>query len=497
MPEATQYTDILQGIKLIREIYFKESVPKFLNISSNVTDLTHLLPPESDNIIIKSGSSTVYYNNFLAESGTRPTTTVGGATVLNTKELADINCVALIDDTDDNGKVLKAYMYNLYAWYDRCSALNYSKTTYNVKVPNSTSSPSPWSVPTGSKALTFSEADATNPVMMLSQVKNAFVTRRMLRLFIMLGNLQIAYKKGDISLVNDCYQLLRYTNVAIYGDEATADLTQTVGYNLNAVIQTRLNTYKQGQVRVSNIDKITSAHKNNLKQSKILLKQSADAHRRQMIVEAIALIAFIGIVAGAVSVVVYPMEQKSRYMGCLAVIALSIINALVMNALKSQGNVVEKFVGNVDVNYAVDEAVTYVQNTFVLANLLDTFRAVGNINYSMTREANYYNDAAEQLLNANLKVRSVYDISYSQDVKFSALINLLTSLSFVVAGMVTLYVSSDVLLLKYPNIQKYVIGLGAFIAIICLAIFMLEISTRVHTDPKKIYWAKPSNSLLP
>lgn len=484
------YTELKQNIELIKAMYFSTSPPIFLNnikaSPSSLKDFFTSLSSSSD-ITISSGG-TVYYNSFTAESSVRPINT--GTTVLNTDNLADINCINLISTTGDENKAFKTYMYNLYAWYDRCSSLNWGKTYTTASVPNMLAGA--WN------SMTFDQSNTSNPVMnVTNSITNAYVTRRILRLFIMLGNLYIAQKKGDATLVNDCYQLLRSTNLAVYGSNST-ELSTTVGYNLNSVIQQRLNNYKRGQLRVSTIDKIIATHKNNLKQSSTLLKDSKVAHRRQMIIEAIAVASFISIATGAAAVVVYPMDQNSRYVGCLVVIALSIINALVMNSLRSQRtNVVERFDVNTDITASIDEAVTYARNTLILANLLDTFRAVGNINYSMTKEANYYNDASEQLLNANLKVRSVYNISYSQDVKFGALINLLTSLSFVVAGMVTLYVSSDSMVDKSPMIQKYILLLGGVISAICFAIFTLEISTRVHTDPKKIYWGQPSSNVLP
>ena len=491
---TTDYTLLKQNIDLIKRMYFSTSPPKFIadivTSPSSLKDFLTALSTSSD-ITTKSGGGKVYYNSFIGESDTRPTKTVtgGNTLVLDTAGLADINCINLINDSGDGNIAFKNYMYNLYAWYDRCSSLNWGKTYTTALVPNMSSE---WT------GITFSQSSNTNPVMKLSDITNAYVTRRILRLFIMLGNLYIAQKKGDDILVNDCYQLLRSTNLAVYGSNS-ADLSRTVGYNLNSVIQQRLDNYKRGQLRVSTIDKIIATHKNNLKQSSTLLKDSKITHRRQMVIEAIAVASFISIAAGAAAVVVYPMDQNSRYVGCLVVIALSIINALVMNSLRSQGtNVVERFTTlNSDITASMDEAVTYARNTLILANLLDTFRAVGNINYSMTKEANYYNDASEQLLNANLKVRSVYNISYSQDVKFGALINLLTSLSFVVAGMVTLYVSSESMVDKSPMIQKYILILGGVISAICFAIFTLEISTRVHTDPKKIYWGQPSSNVLP
>lgn len=487
------YTLLKQNIELIKGMYFSTSPPKFINdivaSPSSLKDFLTVL--NSSDITTKNGTVSVNYNTFTDELSARPTKNVAGTSnlVLNTDNLADINCINLINDSGDVNIAFKKYMYNLYAWYDRCSSLNWGKTYTTATVPN-------MSLWTG---MTLDQSSTDNPVMKLSDITNAYVTRRILRLFIMLGNLYIAQKKSDDTLVNDCYQLLRSTNLAVYGS-SSADLSTTVGYNLNSVIQQRLNNYKRGQLRVSTIDRIIATHKNNLKQSSTLLKDSKVAHRRQMIIEAIAVASFISIAAGAAAVVVYPMDQNSRYVGCLVVIALSIINALVMNSLRSRGtNVVERFslASNSDINASIDEAVTYARNTLILANLLDTFRAVGNINYSMTKEANYYNDASEQLLNANLKVRSVYNISYSQDVKFGALINLLTSLSFVVAGMVTLYVSSESMVDKSPMIQKYILLLGGVISAICFAIFTLEISTRVHTDPKKIYWGKPASSILP
>jgi hypothetical protein len=504
MPD--KYDELKLGINLTSQLYFPGSVPNFLR-NSNVNSISGYLGLDNNTVLvkatdIKTSDGTPYYNLYsTAYNNTSYSRPINNG-VLNLTSLADINCVGLLNDSANSQKFRK-YMYNLYAWYDRCSSINFGIEGFVPKLPNNLSSGSMWTllVATGSTrmALAFKEEDTDNPVMKYSQVQNPFVARRMLRLFIMLGNLYIAQTANltgtYLNLENDCYQLLRATNVLVYGASLT-DYQNTIGYNLNRIIIKRMNNYKKGQDNISKIDNIISYHKNNLKQSNLLLKDSTVAHRKQMVIEAIALASFISITSGAAAVVVYPMEQNSRYVGCLVVIALAIINAFVMNGLRAQGTsvVVESFTVTDD---TIDEAVKYIHHTHTLANLLDTFRAVSNMNQSMTKEVNFYNDTSEQLLNANLKVRAVYNISYSKDVKFGALINLLTSLSFVIAGMLTLYVSSDSLVEKNPMIQKYIIVLGGVISTICFAIFTLEISTRVHTDPRKIYWGSPAKSILP
>jgi hypothetical protein len=202
------------------------------------------------------------------------------------------------------------------------------------------------------------------------------------------------------------------------------------------------------------------------------------------------------------TLIIFPFEKNKRLAGCGALIILSVVNAFVLTFVfkKKSATYYEGFDaggGATDSIYALrvnilTEAITYANNTQNLANLLQTYRTFENMNYSLNKEIDYYSDASEQLLNSNMKLQDFYNVSYMEDIQYSALMNLLISLSLIVSGTTTAYVVTD----STMKGQTYSVGVGGTLSVIAITIFLMEVNTRVHTDPRQIYWGAPDTNTM-
>jgi hypothetical protein len=237
-----------------------------------------------------------------------------------------------------------------------------------------------------------------------------------------------------------------------------------------------------------------------LSTSKQQLADRQAAHLTQTRIEYGALFVFLAIAITATSLAVMPLDSKQKYTGCGLLVIVAIMNAIVMNYVKQRSfkegftdsylTSSTAYASNNVIAAAKDEALIYLDNTLLLANILQTYRVYGNVNESMGKELDYYQEASEQLDNVNTKVQSVYTSGYLADVKFSALVNLLISLSLIVSGTTAAYVFASQK--ESTTGGTYALYFGAFLAVISIAIYILELNSRVHTDPRQYHWGKPS-----
>ena len=134
----------------------------------------------------------------------------------------------------------------------------------------------------------------------------------------------------------------------------------------------------------------------------------------------------------------------------------------------------------------------FLDNTISLSSLLETYRAYSNVNLSMQKERGYYSNAAQNLAITNKSANGYYDASYLNQVQYSSLLQFFKSLALIIAGATSGYVACDGL----ENIQKYILILGAILAVIAFVIYLLEISVRVHTRSRQFYWSRPLKNQL-
>jgi hypothetical protein len=323
---------------------------------------------------------------------------------------------------------------------------------------------------------------------------NSFVARRICRLFILMANANIALKTESTPghLTKACYDLLAKQNyiVSYTADASTTSafgLTQALGY----VVEKKAGLYKKNYDTIQDINQKLLDNKDTLKASQIKLADQTKGHQRLRLFEYLAIAIFIIIGGIAATLIIVPLKKKTRFAGCGGLILLSVANAFLLNFFfKKQASTRYEDFTTLTYSYQVGilrEAIVYLGNTPELSNLLHTYRVLDNTNLSMNKEISYYSDSNEQLINANLKVDDLYNVSYREDIQYSALMNLLISLSLVIAGTTTAYIATE----ELQDGQKVSVGIGGGLSVIAITIFLIEVNRRVHTDPRKIYWGQP------
>jgi hypothetical protein len=153
----------------------------------------------------------------------------------------------------------------------------------------------------------------------------------------------------------------------------------------------------------------------------------------------------------------------------------------------------------VDANYLnyynaamMNNVSSYLDNTFTLVTLLETYRAYGNMNSSLQKEISYYTNTVSQLNNAQSKINNVYFASYINTIDTSALLQLFQILAIVLAASCTSYILTEDLQMQI--ITNWIIGVTCTLIIISFIIYLLEINKHVHTNPVKVYWDNPNQN---
>lgn len=411
-------------------------------------------------------------------------------------EDGDVFC-ALKSTTNTNTPKIDEYnrfMNGLFAWYDICSAENWPRflnESYYGMYPK-------W----GYGPFFETTSGIIDKVMDSQTVKdnahlfNPFVARRLLRIYIIMGNLAIV--NACHSTANDSTkdaknidEFLRSINKRVTGADQTSE-------KIGQILQHKVAKYNSNELKINEIDSAVKAQKSSLSADQATLASKSRLHSVQTYMEYASVITFIMIASAGAGIVVYPGDAQQKYTGCGILVIAATINAIVLNALKSRYMTTEGFesLSPQPISYYVEDAklqaVTYLENSRLLESQLQAYNAYRNLNQSMKKEINYFSDSSEQLLLADAKVTNASKTSYIQDVKFYALTNLLVSLSIIVAGVTSAYVASNIAGSASPVIQKYVLGFGGFFAFIALLIFILEVNSRVRTTPRQMYWLKPS-----
>jgi multisubunit Na+/H+ antiporter MnhB subunit len=140
----------------------------------------------------------------------------------------------------------------------------------------------------------------------------------------------------------------------------------------------------------------------------------------------------------------------------------------------------------------LDHFARYLQNTINLALILQTSQTYNNINYSTSKELQYFNNTQTQVDNAaaSLKIRHrLYDL---ESKKYRAGMMLAIAIVFIISIMTTLYV------LEEGNVKaRQVIMMVGLVAIVLSIMgYFLEVQSRVRTNADKYYWGKPSQDML-
>lgn len=304
------------------------------------------------------------------------------------------------------------------------------------------------------------------------------------------------FPKASGSVANTAYQQ--------YRTKASMIATGSVFNDINTAVGDSISTYNKNLNSSNKVSKNIEDAQEQLTTNKLNLKKRQELIDSQKKYEygAVAVMAIIA--AAAVGIILYPMERNTKMgaAGCLVVVAA--INAFALTSIV-KSTTVETFAsfGNnlnanakitalsMTANYKVsvlDQMSQYLDNTITLVTLLETYRSYGNINNSMQKELNYFNDANDQLILGYTSTDAAHKAIFMEEVKYSSLLQFFKSFALIISGTTLAYVAFE----DVPSIVVWVKIIGVVLAIIAIAIYLLEISMRVHTNPRKYYWGQPN-----
>ena len=311
----------------------------------------------------------------------------------------------------------------------------------------------------------------------------------------------------------------------IYSNNSAArELGSSIGVfgDINNAVGEYISNYTDVQNEVNNISDLLQSGKTNLTTIQTLLNGRLSIQKTQQIYEYFAITIFVVFGVAAVSIMILDIDKNRKLYACIGLIIFALLNFLGIQILLNSSifmvtapskPIIESFAGEVTdpaivaalqnvgndsyINYynisAMDQVSIYLDNTFTLVTLLETYKAYGNMNTSMEKEVDYYNNIVSQLNNAQYKINRIYFASYINTIDISALLQLFQILTIIVAAFCTGFVLTDSDQLMF--LRTWINVIACILAVIAIVIYLLEIKSRVRTNPAKVYWGNPKKKV--
>lgn len=301
-----------------------------------------------------------------------------------------------------------------------------------------------------------------------------------------------------------------YTNTQSYLNRATIpaiDLNIDPLNPLKNSINNSITKYRNNQTEINSLAPVLNKNKETLKKTQTQFKSRQDRVTRLNIYKYIELSIMILITIFAFVIISVPFEKSMKTLLTSILALVAIANILIIYYVFDKPGLIETFTisqpnglnqDNTDISIAVhqfmDASIRYLLQTDNLNILLQSKMVYGNVNQGLSKELTYYNDASTELVNSNINIDSVYKSAYITQINYSAAMQLFMSLSLIVAGFTISFVTLESLEIT-GSVYTWVSSITAFFIIIVVIIYMLEVSTRVRTNPKQVYWAVPTKRL--
>lgn len=523
------------------------------------TDLFYKIKDLNESKIFKTSNQS--YTDFINKGGICPYIKVNNTyTLTSINNFVDdsINNISTFNDTFlgvflGNGKMIrgleiqKLYI-GLYAIYDILSSLNISSLLAgkNVKIelPNTTDGKmESFNIKYINKILVFDDKDsiksinmniklidAINSVININEILsdpnfNLFVFRQLVRLYIILFNLNIAanifrtVSNANIirtesfrnNLLN--FKYLIVSNILILST-LTGEFSNLLS-DENNKINNDTNT-----IQINNqISEMNSTSKvfNNLKDS---IKTGEDYYgkiqKSQVSKYEYVSLVFLLIIILLSIILEFSVDNRGSFILSIIIVIISSISYIIINYLYGR-SLLETFVvsnvrrdqieiicqSGIDISN-IDKNIEYYKtlNNVTINEYLNTILGFLNIKEQENTNANmaillsnqqmYYEDTLKKMDMENNKLDSSSAIVLSSRNASTYRMNLYSNLTLIIA--ITVILRSG--LSSFNTGLPFYIGiLGIILAIISVILFMIEISQRVRTDPKRLYWYADRNAL--
>ena len=495
------------------------------NVDPTTTDI------QSPRYVDVSSFDTTKYNLKLSTDTTKKITT-------------DINCMDLLltrssPSSSSISQIPEAFfvLQGLYGWYSLLDSVNWKlygsgqsvtisvpdmNTVHDTNTPiityNSIVIPAQDTLarnpPTQLESQKVARVDSRNPLIsdihalmdniipfsILSATNfNPFVARRLVHLYILLFNYNIltTYTAANTAVNTDVLQNAIYELLSVLNVNVT-DVNNGAFTSIVQAVNSRLSTYNQNITTVTKLNDDVSQLTDTISTDNSNLQVRLQFQQKFKSYRTIAFVMLLIIATGSFVLFTFPMEYKKKLSGGGLLVIIAVVSAFILQYQYNKTLSKEGFTGSFNTGQAnpmktrlasqfdqlMDETSKYLDNTLLLTTTLDSYHLYGNVNQSLLRENSFFYDSKLSLQQKDHNMKDLYSITYINKIRFSSLMNLAISLSLIIAVTVSIALAFE----GYPEVRKYVLGLGIFLAVIAIIIYILEITSRVHTDPKQIYW---------
>ena len=297
-----------------------------------------------------------------------------------------------------------------------------------------------------------------------------------------------------------------YTTAMNNAKPASEQQAVNVFGSINNAVGQYIDMYNTNQTDINYVSELLRTGKAELSTVKNLLNGRLATQKTQRMCEYIAIAILILFALFSFSIILMKVDKNLKLFGCIGLITFALIHFLGIQMLLNSSifiiktpskPLIEKFAttlssGNINkyLNYyniqVMSEVSQYLDNTFTLVTLLESYKAYGNINLSMERELNYYDTIVSQLTNAQSKINNVYFSSYINTIDVSALLHLFQILTIIIAATTTLFVLVEDV--QDNSIRNWIASIAGIFAVFSFVVYLVEVNTRVRTNPVKIYW---------
>jgi len=489
------------------------------------------------------------YTEYIANTNTSSTNSFG--TLFNivnnvNNSVTDINCMDLLINIKNRSAPvpeLYIFMQGLYGLYNLLDpvlwnmyitgkAVNFNVPDININL-NSSSSTSvssqniiftPVTINNGTQSTVLnSKADikvAMNNILNLATLStstnfNPFIARRLIHLYIIMCQYEIALKLytqqyTSTTYVNDYSNLEQSCFYLLVGLNYNIQKPGGVINDLSSNINTDTNKYNTLSSNIKNLDNVIEKNKGYFNQEHDVFMNKLNTQGKEKIYQYASLAFLIFILIGSALLVSLPLTYANQLLyGSVMTISSILFSIIILKFFATKVNRtppfnpysqvnIEKF-DNIQANVQavsssiynshfttmLNQVINYLDNTLILANIINTRILYDNTLYSMTKEQQHYAEAKDIIINSGMKLQSLTRISYASDIKYNSTMNLILALSVQISITLLLYLLTK----SIPILRKFILGASLIIAIIIVSVYILAISSYVHTDPYKYYWA--------
>ena len=390
----------------------------------------------------------------------------------------------------------KEYTNNVSTYYSTFKGTNNSYSTLNAQYDTIILQTN------NSGVKIYPKIDATNKSAIVNDVKTKLNT-----IFDTTATTKTITKDtitNEIKTVNTTYQDSIASSTAYSRQKSSS--TGNVFGSINNAVGNYIDVYNTNQTDINAISELLRTGKAELSTIKDLLNGRLATQKTQRICEYFAIAILIIFALSSFSVILMKVDKRFKLFTCIGLILFALLHFLGIQMLLNSSifilktpskPIIEKFAPvansntitnylnyyNVEVMHQVSE---YLDNTFTLITLLESYKAYGNVNLSMERELNYYNNVVNQLSNAQSKINDIYFSSYINTIDVSALLHLFQILTIIIAATTTLFVLVEDV--EDNSIRNWIASIAGIFAVFSFVVYLIEVNTRVRTNPVKIYW---------